>query len=402
MRAPCWLHRLPVQLAGCILFACFMTHKLRVANEGYSHRTINVDSRLWLPGRVFPRWTADEPPCIIDPPPDGGAAQTWHPLDEETQRQPTTAGILMIKIDKAASSTLSGVAARLAHALALWNTSKAAMALPKSQRVCRCRISHAWSLQMESLSRDRIRDKSFLFTMVRDPRTRAISEFVHFKVGLGGVNATDENIIQHLKGVKNFQLGLMVDKEERQSTKSLRTKGDITVVVQRVLAAFDFVGVLERLDETLVLLQLILGLDTNDVLYTSSKRQGNYVFVKSRATSFRGECKGIPSGYVASTAVGTYFTGSEWIENNRGDIALFEAANRSMDLTIEAIGRSEFDYALARFRKMQALADSMCEATLPCSNEGRVRPESEWNCYWLDSGCNYPCLDTVSQNSELK
>ena len=402
--ATCMLLSLACWIFTAYCFIMLLHVELSVATVPSSRTTespgTKVDSidasRFRLPGRVFPRRVAHKPPCIIDFPPDGDAAHTWHPLDEETQRQPTNAGILMIKIDKAGSSTLSGVAARVARALAPSNTSKAAMALPISQRVCRCRISHGWSLQMESLSRDLIRDKSFLFTMVRDPRRRAISEFFHFKVGLGGVDATDENIIQHLKGVRNFQLGLMVDKDERDRTKTLRTQVDAAVTVERVLESFDFVGVLERLDETLVLLQLILGLDTSDVLYTSAKRHGSYVFVKSRANEFHGECKLIPSGFVASTAVDEYFSRREWNEQNVGDLTLYGAANRSIDLSIDAIGRLVFDAALARFRKMQALVDSICEATLPCTNEGRVRPESERNCYWLDSGCNYPCLDRIA------
>ena len=46
--------------------------------------------------------------------------------------------------------------------------------------------------------------------------------------------------------------------------------------LERVLSEFDFIGILERLDESLVLLQLLLGLQVRDVLYLNAKQSGGY------------------------------------------------------------------------------------------------------------------------------
>ena len=46
--------------------------------------------------------------------------------------------------------------------------------------------------------------------------------------------------------------------------------------IDKILDNYDFIGVTDRFDESLVVLQLLLGLETSDILYLSSKKSGNY------------------------------------------------------------------------------------------------------------------------------
>ena len=126
--------------------------------------------------------------------------------------------------------------------------------------------------------------------------------------------------------------------------------GEISHLVSNVLVKFDFIGLLERLDESLVALQLVLGLKTMDIVHTKSKQSGSYVLVKSRANNFKGECNLIPKTVSVSPGVGAYLGGREWDTNNRGDTLLYDAANRSLDRTIDAIGRSSFSLSNASAR----------------------------------------------------
>ena len=188
-----------------------------------------------------------------------------------------------------------------------------------------------------------------------------------------------------------------MDATDKSRAKETDDIEDISQLVSNVFVEFDFIGLLERLDESLVALQFILGLKTRDIVHTKSKQSGSYVLVKSRANNFKGECNFIPKKSSLSPEVEAYLGGREWNTSNRGDNLLYEAANRSLDRTIDAIGRPSFDRALARYRAAQALADTKCRPISPCTEDGRVRAKEEAvsSCYLWDLGCNHVCLDRM-------
>ena len=78
------------------------------------------------------------------------------------------------------------------------------------------------------------------------------------------------------------------------------------------------------------------------------------------------------------------------------DRLLYLAANRSLDLTIEALGREEFERKLDQFRIAQKVAAETCLNTtrFPCSPKGEMRKETD--CLWKDSACGTDCLDRVA------
>ena len=331
-------------------------------------------------------------PCIIDQPPDG-ALTSWTPLNEADQRQPSKAGILFVKIDKAGSSTMVEVALRIAHALGRRRAKERGLGIPEKRQICRGRVSHAWSKHFSFGSRNRY--KSFLFTMLRDPKSRAVSEY-NYQVGMSGIEPTEENFLYHLKSIRNFQLGLMVDPSEKDQVKEVSKTDRIFELVSRAAEEFDFIALLERLDESLVAMQFILGLETRYILYTTTKQSGGHVFVKSRANNFKGECRRIPMS-PRSQRIEYYFAGNEWKQNNMGDKLLYEAASRDLDRIIAAIGREKFGEALVQYRRSQAIADAKCKPTWPCTKDGRIRSSKEQvsECYLWGLECNYKCFDEL-------
>ena len=85
---------------------------------------------------------------------------------------------------------------------------------------------------------------------------------------------------------------------------------------------------------------------------------------------------------------------------NKGDYMLYEAVNRSMDHTIDYIGRERFERALVNFRQAMALAGEACEYLPPCLEEGvRRKQRKGTRCYHDDSGCGYECWDRLFENA---
>jgi hypothetical protein len=86
---------------------------------------------------------------------------------------------------------------------------------------------------------------------------------------------------------------------------------------------------------------------------------------------------------------------------NNADYLMYAAANRSLDLTIDALGRKRVEESVRKHRVLQKLAEEQClaQAVFPCSSangtkNGRL---SKLDCYGQDSGCAYPCVDRVIQ-----
>jgi hypothetical protein len=149
-------------------------------------------------------------------------------------------------------------------------------------------------------------------------------------------------------------------------------------------------GLLERLDESLVILQLLLGLQPQDVLYLIGAK-------KSASFDISNQCRQLPEN-IKTPTLQEYFNSEQWFQDNHGDYMLYNAVNRSLDLTIERyIGRSKFDAALKEFQRVQRLANEHCEYKSPCIANGVYRPKNETGakCYAEDWGCGYECLDAL-------
>ena len=324
--------------------------------------------------------------------------------DEETP-----AGLIYSKVHKAASSTLAGVTLRVAKNYGRRRHQTRKKGVGRDE--CVAHVSHSDS----RLFQRRDRTRSFMFSSIRHPAHRALSWIFYvgsnqgrtlnddyvlknlgdrFYFALG--YATEETAYDKYAGEAGAQVGYMqtasIGKEpvwsEEEPTK-IQDLRRATTRVQGVLEQYDFIMIVERLDESLVVLQLLLGLDTSDILYVSAKRSGEYSFTDGR---FRG-CHLVAKSYI-SPAIGAYLSSPQWYAQNYEDFILYKAVNRSLDLTIESLGRRRFDTALAKYKKMMDDA-KVCEneAITPCTADGVHVQETD--CYLKDWGCGYPCLDRL-------
>lgn len=289
----------------------------------------------------------------------------------------------MVKPSKVGGSTAASINLRIATTLAQ----------SKPWDLCQTRFDHGKASSYRYGERNR--NKSFLWTIIRDPTSRFISEFFFFQVSREGVEPTDENFFRFVhSGGRGHYFSHYFD---HLSTQKYKSTSNPVETANNIMDDYDFVAITERMDESAVVLQMMLGLPTASILYMSSKVNGGY-----DDGIYNHKCYMIQKKHI-SPFMKQYFDSPQWKEKNKWAEALHQAANRSLDLTIDRLGRSEFEEKLERFRQAQAVVSIQCvnSTRLPCSSEGELRSHDETNCLFFDMGCNFACLDKVADELYL-
>jgi len=295
-------------------------------------------------------------------------------------------GILYTKVPKTGSSVISSVLERISRLHA--NTTCALMYKHENRLVFG----------------DRNKEASVMIGSLRDPIKRGISRA--FFVNKENFIPKDEKIIKALKGTHSqrgvvtqgkggFQLNYMnLDQIEKHSIREEHSDSInyklIEHYVRNAMNNYHFIFLNERLDEGLVILKFLLNLRTSDLLYLSSKVSGGY-YAWPRTT----KCIKLTKGSI-SPEVANHVYSDEWYLENYGDYLLYSVANKSMELTIDAIGRERFNETYHNFISFRKLVETKCapETIFPCSADGVFRKEeSDKNCYWNDIGCGWPCFE---------
>ena len=333
-----------------------------------------------------------------------------------TEDKPT--GLLYVKVEKAASSTAAGIALRIAHR----HGEKVGGGNIAATQPCDVKYGHLHankhlnkrhnSAGLAYGNRDKAR--SFLFATIRDPASRAVSRTFFGPVSHENNDPTDENMLRWLHrgehifspGRGGFQLSYISLKsigahsawDRKKGIDTVQNPEQVHVNVRNAISDYDFLIVVERFDESLVAMQLLLDLDPADILYLSAKSSAAESY--SHNSISRGTCVKLHPSFV-SPAVKEYLESDEWYAKNYGDYLLHAAASRSLDMTIEALGRGRFNRALEEFLSLKRAANEQCaeKAIWPCSADGKGQwDKSQLNCYNKDQGCGYPCLDEFAEN----
>jgi hypothetical protein len=321
--------------------------------------------------RVFDAWPRNESlPCY---PPDNN----WR--HHTALRSPTDTGLLFIKPMKTGGSTAAGVHVRMSQHVARRQEQS-------SFEICKGRWDHAWA---HTMFPNRIPQKSFLWTVVREPTARAISQFFHFQVSRENETARDKNFQRHMTKQQvhwNYYLRLL-------STNQVFVSSETAVdIINKIMADYDFVAVTERMDESVVVLMMLLNLPMADVLYLSAKGHGKY-----DDGAHNNKCHYIQPS-VVSPGMKDFFRGRQWQHKVQWDSLLHQAANRSLDLTIDRLGRLKFEANLEKFTRAQKVARERClpREVFPCTSQGVLQNNAADLCLWADSGCGNDCLDEVA------
>ncbi|GKY92930.1 hypothetical protein MPSEU_000262000 [Mayamaea pseudoterrestris] len=320
----------------------------------------------------FPEWNASSLPVPCLP-----LDHAWK--QPATQTSPATTGILFVKTPKTASSTAASVTLRLAYSAAAKRNNN------NHDLLCRNRIKH-FAHEMNYLNRDK--RSSLLWSMVRDPTSRAISEYFHFRVSRQHVEPSDDDFMAYVKrkrqALTSLQLQYLALREN--------VNDDPAQVIQEIFREYNFIGVTERFDESVVVLQMLLRLEPLDTMYLSSKSSGGFDDGRSNG----GQCVRI-RGTVVSHKMTEYLESDEWKSIIHWDEVLHKAANHALDLRIEQLGRDEFQRHLATFQAMRQRVEATCanKVRLPCSSTGVKRTAKDTDCLLNDMGCGFDCMDSI-------
>jgi hypothetical protein len=379
----------------------------------HSHRILPNASSPLVP---FYEYYSMEEPYYTGPPkvfstwPTSNAYAWCGPLvskDQMGSRSDTKEGLLYIKEMKTGSTTLSGVTARIARnvaqrhrrssSLSSTNTTTTIVVpntVKENELACTSRFVHLRARRLKH----RNRTASFLWSVVREPTARLVSKFFHFNVGREGVAATlkafqkfvqDNEVYDYAYYFKSLSL--------RQKLNPFRTEFYDTFL-QEILDGYDFLGVSERMDESLVVLQLLLGLETQDLLHVSTKTSGTYDYFPQAQKCI----------YMAPAQI--TFEMKQWFYTDdfeyyvAPDILVYQAVNQSLDATIETLGRDRVHRGVKQLLWAQSMAREQCAAStikFPCTAQGQRQEQND--CLQQDVACGYKCLDQVgAQLAEKK
>ena len=344
------------------------------AFQQFSVREERAATTATLQGRHFDVYNYSLPCDVIEP------VEKY-----STLLQPTPDGLFFLKPYKVGSSTASGVHLRVARNIAR-RRNESLLGDSLEPQICKARFSHGKTLSPAAyLFHNRSKTQSFLWSLLRDPTNRKISEFFHFQVSREHVPPTDDNFLHHIRTSKRAADYYL---QALSLTPGFdRTRDDPIATANAILADYDFIAITERMDESLVVMSMLMRIPVSDFLHLSAKTNGNYDALKP--------CIYITPKFV-SPGMQDFFQSEEWRDYIQHDLVLYQAVNRSLDLTIEHLGREAFEQRLYVFRAMQQMVKELClpTAVFPCDSEGNYHEEN--NCMWKDSGCNMDCLDRVA------
>ena len=293
-------------------------------------------------------------------------------------------GLLYVKLPKCASSTASGVSMRVADKL--------------GRRIlgqnCVGRYLHSPASYKLRQYGARNETTSLLWSMLREPNQRLLSHYFFEQVSRQEIEPTETGILsfikQHVDMKKTFMLRYL---------KLQPLGGKEPAWIREMMRKYDFIGVSDRMDESLVVLALIMQVPVADMVMLSSKVAGGY----DAGRGGQGCVKLVPKQSFA--AVDNYLQTEDWKKNNWDQI-LFQVVNRTLDKTIDHLGRENVARKVESLRLLTKRVHDKClsEAVFPCPatlpNHTAV---SEKSCYFADSGCGYRCIDEVlRETSDLQ
>mmetsp|Transcript_39488 Transcript_39488/g.95525 ORF Transcript_39488/g.95525 Transcript_39488/m.95525 type:complete len:454 (+) Transcript_39488:59-1420(+) len=320
---------------------------------------------------------------------------------EQAKRRPM--GLSYLRIPRAASSTLSGINQRIARNFA------ARTGLKKN-----CIRHDGRKAGPYYSARDPL---SFLWTFVRDPTQRAMSRIgVSLKKQRGILHNTmplydySEEIVESLKTADDVQFGVIsagrggfqlqysmlsiIDEWSAFNTSEptkVKDPKKVQDFVREVVKGYNFIGLVERFDESLVALQLILGLEPNDMLYFAVKSRKHFELNPKEKVCLAP----LDWNELLVGKVNQHLESDEWFAQNYGDHLLYQAVNMSLDQTILSLGLDVFSKALKDFKRLLRQAEESCHPIFPCSFNGTLQQEkSEEDCY-EGASCGYKCLDDL-------
>eukprot|EP00924_Labyrinthula_sp_SR-Ha-C_P012871 snap_masked-scaffold_12-processed-gene-1.30-mRNA-1 protein AED:1.00 eAED:1.00 QI:0/-1/0/0/-1/1/1/0/396 len=384
--------RQPVQLICCFCLGALVlvTVLFQISNQRVPSLDVSTGSGADL------QTTKPEFYQSID---DAQAEQHW-------EYKSLQCNLIYIKLKKTASSTMGGITRGIAARRSEFSYKGIHTFYKKffnSAGKYKCKVianhtPHPKNLP-EVLS-PHLRNKTFLFTVVRNPKRTFISHYFHAHVSRLGEGYSDPILTDYISN--NFSPHIMSKvmgsqynscKEAFHWEHSLN-KSQLEIAggkcTAEIMAEYDFIGITERLVESLVVLKNILGLKLTDILFIgNSKTNGGYddLGFQIKKTVLT------PAVQEALDSKGTSF-------KYFYDEKIWEAADKKLTKTIEHLGFDTISKQVEEFNSLQQEAEAYCKGRIhfPFNKNGNRDPYAYQDCYWNDNGCGILCLDEFIAN----
>ncbi|VEU39999.1 unnamed protein product [Pseudo-nitzschia multistriata] len=264
-------------------------------------------------------------------------------------------------------------------------------------KVCTSRIGSQRAKQFYARSPQ----KSFLWSVVREPVDRLISKYYHYSrpIEKGGNRERAFSEFQHY----------VLDSERHDYGYYFRSLGVKRTLnpyekqheadTQELLESYDFLGISERMDESLAVLKLILNLEIEDVLYLATPKAKGTTTPSGSSIDFyqhwQRTCRAIREPDV-TMEMKKWFHSEEFEAYIEADVLFYKAVNASLDKTILEIGRERVETTVRQLKWAQKRIEEECRgARFPCSSGGEFQKETD--CFFADVGCGYNCIDSLSE-----
>jgi len=290
-----------------------------IINKDYTTTTALALGNEKLPGNAFEPWNRSKHafPCV--------------PEDS-----PETMGIFYIKIPKTSSWSLGQITNRIAAREAL----RQGFDKGKYCKTHDSLVEHP-AIHMNCGARDVT--KSFLWTVIRHPNERAISHY-GMHVGFGNWTTSEEEFIDKLQTNIFFRPHTQLWWMATTNIEAPSNIGkDISGFVNDTLEQYNFIGIFERLHESIVVLSMLIGVNIHDLL------------LKFRPSSVVSRCTDSISWKQKSwlTPNMTLFMKTpQWRKKQQGDFLLYTMASQKLDRTIELLGTERVQKNLEIYNRL--------------------------------------------------
>jgi hypothetical protein len=299
-------------------------------------------------------------------------------------------GLYFVKTPKAGSSTAAAVSLQISEAVAAQRgtpTTTTTTTTTTRRSSCPHHVHHG-------IAYLRRREPYFLWTIVREPTKRTISNYFFTDVSRRHIEFNSTNLMLLLRNKRNFQLryvGLQPGTSKTLYNVRTATQPQVVGMVQHIMNTYHFIAVVERMDESLVVMKLLYNFPDEAMVALSSKRAGGF-----DGGMYGRHCNKIQRAYTTPD-VDDYIAGSRYRRGNY-DYFLVAAVNRSLDKTIDMLGRDRVEREVKRHKELERLAEERCYdiAVFPCTKDGaRPAKGAKQSCYFGDVGCGHECVMRV-------
>lgn len=195
---------------------------------------------------------------------------------------------------------------------------------------CRAYAEIAPTRAVSKKFHERDKTNSFLWSMVRLPDRRALSHF-GLRLRAGEVVATTEAFINDVENSVPYHPNVEIRFLSMEDVSADESEETYAGLVNDILLEYNFIGIEERMKESLVALSMVIGTNVDSVIYQFS-----------RCIS-----EGPPEWM--TPGMFSYLESEKWMTSQAGDYILYNAVNMALDLTINRLNQAEYNARLDQF-----------------------------------------------------